>query len=71
MDSPGFQVVQSNRQIKVIFPITAVNNKTEFSFDGVTVLMRVNTSDSSLPLLGVYEVYDIASDDLSLPYTIN
>ena len=32
--------------------------------------MRVNTSDDSLPMLGVYRVYDIASGDLSLPYVV-
>lgn len=71
MDSPGYQVINSGNQIKVVFPKTAVNNKTNFSFDGVTALMRVNTSDTSLPMLGVYEVYDVASDDLTLPYTVN
>ncbi|MCF6348571.1 MAG: hypothetical protein L3J20_09775 [Flavobacteriaceae bacterium] len=71
LDSPGFQVIESNNQIKVVFPITAVNNKTTFNFDGVTVLMRVNTSDNALPLLGVYNVYDVSSGDLSLPYTVN
>ncbi len=71
MDSPGFQVIQNGNEIKVVFPTSAVNNVTDFNFDGVTVLMQVNTSDSSLPLLGVYEVYDIASGNLSLPYIIN
>ncbi|MCB0535897.1 MAG: hypothetical protein KDE33_00065 [Bacteroidetes bacterium] len=71
MDSPGYQVINSGNQIKVVFPKTAVNNKANFSFDGVTALMRVNTSDTSLPMLGVYEVYDVASGDLTLPYTVN
>jgi len=70
MDSPGFQVVTSNKTIKVIFPITAVKNKTNFSFDGVTAFMKVNTSNSALPLLGVYKVYNVASGNLSLPYTV-
>lgn len=71
LDSPGFQAIQSGNEIKVVFPITSVNNNTSFSFDGVTARMQVNTSDDSLPLLGVYEVYSVASGDLSLPYTVN
>jgi len=71
LDSPGFQAIQLGNQIKVVFPISAINNKTDFNFDGITVLMRVNTSDSTLPLLGVYDVYDVSSGDLSLPYTVN
>jgi len=70
MDSPGFQVVTSNKTIKVIFPITAVRNKTNFNFDGVTAFMKVNTTNSALPLLGVYEVYHVASTNLSLPYKV-
>ena len=54
----------------MVFPAAAVENETNFSFDAVTVLMKVNTSDDSLPLLGVYEVYDVASGDLSLLYTV-
>jgi hypothetical protein len=70
MDSPGFQVVTSNKSIKVIFPTTSIKNKTNFNFDGVTAFMKVNTSNNALPLLGVYEVYNIASGNLSLPYTV-
>ncbi|MEZ5024715.1 MAG: hypothetical protein R2728_15935 [Chitinophagales bacterium] len=70
MDSPGYQVVNSGNQISVVFPSAAINNRTDFSFDGVTALMRVNTSDDSLPMLGVYDVYSISSGDLSLPYTV-
>ena len=32
--------------------------------------MNVNISDSALPTLGVYEVYSVASGNLSLPYTV-
>lgn len=70
MDSPGFQVIQNGNNIKVVFPAAAVNNVTNFNFDAVTALLKVNTANSSLPLLGVYEVYDVASGDLSLPYTV-
>lgn len=70
LDSPGFQVVQQDNQLSVVIPLNRINNRREFNFDGVTVFMRVNTSDNSLPMLGVYEVYDIASGDLSLPYRV-
>ena len=43
---------------------------TTFSYDGVTSLMKVNTSIEDKPLLGVYEVYGVASGDLSLPYKV-
>lgn len=71
MDSPGFQVVNSGNAIRVVIPIIMMNNKTSFNFDAVSAFMKVNTSDSNLPMLGVYEVYDVASGDLSLPYQVN
>jgi len=36
----------------------------------VTAYMEVNTSDDARPMLGVYEVYDVLSGDLSLPYGV-
>lgn len=71
MDSPGFQVVTSGNAIRVVIPKIMMNNKTSFNFDAVSALMQVNTSDADLPMLGVYEVYDVASGDLSLPYQVN
>ena len=69
LDSPGFPVVVQGGSIKVL--VSSHNLKgTDFNFDGVTAYMQVNTSDSTLPLLGVYEVYDVFSGDLSLPYTV-
>jgi hypothetical protein len=44
---------------------------TDFKFDGVTALMYVNTSDPEKPMLGVYQVFSVASGDLSLPYTVS
>ena len=70
MDSPGFQVVTSGNTIHCTVPIYRMNQKVDFNYDGVTVLMNVNTSDPNLPLLGVYEVFEIASGDLSLPYSV-
>lgn len=70
MDSPGYPVKSKNNTIKVVVPDYRINNKTNFSYDGVAAFMKVNTSNSELPLLGVYEVYSVASGDLSLPYTV-
>lgn len=70
MDSPGYQVVTSGNSITVVIPTAFVNNKIDFNFDAVTARMQVNTSVTDLPLLGVYEVYEVLSGDLSLPYTV-
>ena len=70
MDSPGYQVVTSGNNITVVIPTAFVNGRTDFKFDAVAARMQVNTSNADLPLLGVYEVYEILSGDLSLPYTI-
>lgn len=71
MDSPGFQVITDGSFIRVIVPMYRMNNQTDFSYDGVAAYMQVNTSNPDLPLLGVYEVYSVASGDLSLPYQVN
>ncbi|KXX71126.1 hypothetical protein [Flammeovirga sp. SJP92] len=68
MDSPGYQVVTEGKSISVVIPVAFINHKTNFNFDAVTARMQVNTSDSELPMLGVYEVYGILSKDLSLPF---
>lgn len=70
MDSPGFPVTTKSNTIKVVVPNYRMNNKTDFNFDGVAVFMKVNTSNDQLPMLGVYEVFSVASGDLSLPYTV-
>ncbi|MBZ0327184.1 MAG: hypothetical protein K8F54_06225 [Altibacter sp.] len=70
MDSPGYPVTTISNAIKVVVPNYRMNNQTDFSYDGVTAFMRVNTSDENLPMLGVYQVYSVASGDLSLPYTV-
>ena len=71
MDSPGFPVLTRQQRIQVIVPSYRIHHKTQFSFDGVTAYMQVNTSNPDLPMLGVYAVYSIASGDLSLPYEVN
>lgn len=70
MDSPGFAVISQENSLKVLVPAQRVNNNLDFKFDGVTAYMEVNTSDSNRPLLGVYQVYSVLSQDLSLPYTV-
>lgn len=70
MDSPGFAVVTEQNMLRVLVPTQRINHITNFNFDAVTAYMEVNTSDVDRPLLGVYEVYSIASGDLSLPYTV-
>ncbi|MGL1885427.1 MAG: hypothetical protein OCD76_02835 [Reichenbachiella sp.] len=70
MDSPGFQVITNGNTISVVVPDYRINNKQDFYYDGVAAHMRVNTEISDLPMLGVYEVYSIASGDLSLPYQV-
>ncbi|MDX2174759.1 MAG: T9SS type A sorting domain-containing protein [Bacteroidota bacterium] len=70
MDSPGFPVVTSGNKITCTVPFTRVNNNVNFNYDGVTALMKVNTSNMMLPMLGVYNVYSVASGSLSLPYSV-
>ncbi|MFY7669477.1 hypothetical protein ACOSP6_00180 [Tenacibaculum sp. MEBiC06402] len=70
MDSPGYPVITKSNIIKVVVPDYRMNNRTNFSYDGVTAFMKVNTSNENLPMLGVYEVFTVASGDLSLPYKV-
>jgi len=71
LDSPGFGIATDGDTLRVVVPAYRVSNETEFRFDAVTAYMEVNTSDDSRPMLGVYEVYDVASGDLSLPYEVS
>ncbi len=70
MDSPGFPVVTSGHTISCMVPLYRIHYRDQFNYDGVTAYMQVNTSNMSLPMLGVYSVYDVASGNLSLPYTV-
>ncbi len=70
MDSPGYPVLTGGNIIKVVVPDYRINNRTDFKYDGVAAFMKVNTSKEDLPMLGVYEVYSVASGDLSLPYSV-
>lgn len=76
MDSLGFQVIAKGNTIRVAVPDYKMNNKTDFSYDGVEAYMQVNTGgngghgDGDKPMLGVYKVYSVASGNLSLPYKV-
>ena len=70
MDSPGYPVTTQKKAIRVVVPNYRINNQTGFKYDGVTAFMKVNTSEEGLPMLGVYQVYSVASGDLSLPFTV-
>lgn len=70
MDSPGYPVTTKNNTIKVVVPDYRMNHKKDFKYDGVTAFMKVNTSKENIPMLGVYEVFSVASGDLSLPYSV-
>lgn len=70
MDSPGYPVKTKGKSIKVVVPDYRINNNISFSYDGVAAFMKVNTSNPELPLLGVYDVYSVASGNLSLPYKV-
>lgn len=76
MDSPGFQVITKGNTISVVVPDYRMNNKTDFSYDGVTAYMQVFSgvdgahTDEQKPMLGVYKVYSVASGNLSLPYQV-
>ncbi len=70
LDSPGFSVVLRGKTLRLIVPLGRISGKTDFRFDAVAAYMQVNTSDPTLPMLGVYHVYSVLSGDLSLPYTV-
>ena len=70
LDSPGFSVVLKGDTLRLLVPLDRVRGRSDFSFDAVTAYMEVNQSDADRPLLGVYEVYDVLSGDLSLPYSV-
>lgn len=65
IDSPDLQPTLIDGEVSVRAPI-AVDAAAEVGFDGVTAGLVVN-ADLHAPLLCVNGVFDIASDDLSLP----
>ncbi len=71
LDSPGFQVVLDGDVLRIVVPRIRVSGRDDFSFDAVTAYMQVNTSDGTRPMLGVYEVYQVLSGDLTLPCRVS
>lgn len=79
MDSPGFSVVTRANTIRVLVPASRIRfdaGGPAFNFDAVTCYMRVSAPEGDraesrdLPMLGVYEVFDVLSGDLTLPYSV-
>jgi hypothetical protein len=70
LDSPGFSVVRNGNTLTIPVPADRVSGHTDFRVDAVTAYMEVNTSDDERPMLGVYEVYEVLSGDLSLPVAV-
>ncbi|HLV11305.1 MAG TPA: hypothetical protein VKY42_02555 [Trueperaceae bacterium] len=70
MDSPGLSVVLDGATLRVLVPAWRVRGETSFAFDAVAAYLEVNTSDDARPMLGVYQVYEVLSGDLSLPFEV-
>lgn len=79
MDSPGFGVTTRGRAIRVLVPASRIRSEGSapaFKYDAVTCYMRVSApkeghaAGAAVPMLGVYEVFDVLSGDLSLPFTV-
>lgn len=78
MDSPGFAVTAKDHVMRVLVPASRVRldaKNAAFKYDAVTCYMQVSAPggdhhQSGKPMLGVYEVFDVLSGNLSLPYTV-
>ena len=80
MDSPGFVVATRDRTLRVIVPISRLrrdDRTPSFRYDAVTCYLEVSapsgahSANHDKPMLGVYEVFDVLSGKLTLPYTIS
>lgn len=73
-DSPGFNVIKSGKEIRVLVPAFRMNNQKNFKFDAVSCYMQMSHGEhhdtSKKPILGVYNVYGVLSGNLSLPYAV-
>ncbi len=67
LDSPGFSVVLRGDTLRIPVPSWRIRGLEDFRYDAVTAYLEVNLEDTTRPTLGVYEVYDVLSGDLSLP----
>ncbi|MEM9555669.1 MAG: hypothetical protein AAGC60_15545 [Acidobacteriota bacterium] len=74
MDSPGFSVVLRGATLRVLVPVARAGGAdfpfAGFRFDAVTAYMEVGPGPER-PMLGVYQVYDVLSGDLSLPFALS
>jgi hypothetical protein len=76
MDSPGYSVLSRGNTLRVLVPAQRVKDRTDFKFDAVTAYMEVSAPKGGhkpgheKPMLGVYDVFEVLSGDLSLPYTV-
>jgi hypothetical protein len=69
LDSPNFHAFTQARLLRIIVPAQRVNGVIDFNFDSVTAGMNVDLSGAG-PVLRVNQVFDVLSDDLSLPYAV-
>jgi hypothetical protein len=80
MDSPGFAVATRGPSLKVLVPVSRLrlDGPPAFSFDAVTCYMQVfapkgghaHGAAAPKPMLGVYDVFEVLSGNLSLPYMV-
>lgn len=80
MDSPGFSVIARGQALRVLVPASRLRLDAAgptFRYDAVTCYMEVSApdgghgADRDKPMLGVYEVFDVLSGKLTLPYTVS
>lgn len=79
MDAPGFAVSTRGPSLKVLVPVSRLrlDGAPAFRFDAVTCYMQVFAptgghahGPAAKPMLGVYDVFEVLSGNLSLPYTV-
>jgi hypothetical protein len=81
MDAPGFAVSTHGRSLKVLVPVSRLrlDGAPVFRYDAVTCFMQVfapkagpghGAATAVKPMLGVYDVFEVLSGDLSLPYSV-
>lgn len=69
LDSPGHSVVLEGDTLRVLVPARRVNNKTSFTYDGVTAFLR-HSQASGQPMLGVHTVMSTAAKGEALGYKV-
>lgn len=61
LDSPGFTIVEQGSNLQVLVPADRIQRTLDFSFGGLTAMMRVDASGEA-PLLAVHEVISEHAD---------